>query len=438
MNTVVREYNTVNSRRIPYVESIFCILVIASLVPDIGIKVSIFGFNWTLYRALVFISLLVVLITEHGRIYVKGGSQFIKWNCFMIMWLLYGVTLSFISEFTNIQNAVPELVSLASAIVVIYVASMVDVDESFLNRLINIFAFAEIAFIALGFFEIITGMHLPVSMLEDIGRIAENINADRNVATGIMYNVNDFSAFLTILLPFCMMRKWVRWPAITGVIIINHINDANICNLAVIAGIGLHLVLIHKVTQDKRLKILFLSAVAILSIIIFFELLGFSMFTRINIVSRIELMVENAKNLNGSLYARLIMYKDLIEATISTYGMGLGPRTISVYFDLYPSKSKLVNPHSLPLEILAQYGIVIFSWFCVRVYCMFREAYDKLKKNRDNQYYYLALELLTLYIIGSFASSSFLGYSYQWAIIAFVCCVLSDGKREGVAGGTDR
>lgn len=407
---------------------VFICMVVAALVPDIGIKFSIAGFVWTIYRIVSFAGLVIVVFVVDRKLIVDKNSESAKWLILIIFWVLYGIVLLLISPYSDMHKGIVELIAVFNGGILIWISSSVSVSKRLIDKTANVISIIAVGFVLLGFAEIITGWHMPTSLVAGDGERAEEL---MNTAMGLMYNPNDFSAFITALFPICMMNKWIRWPYLAGIIVINTVNDAKTCTFAIIIMFIYWLIFFYSGNSKRKVSGLMIAVLSIVTVYAACMLMGIGLPGSEAFLSKMEWIINDAQYARGSLSMRMGMYKDLFTAFIHTFGLGMGPAGIAQYFEMYPSVSTLVNPHAFLLELLAEYGIIIFSWFIVRVVKIIMRVHQLFKKDLENRKYYIAAgEMMIVYLIVSFAPSSFIGYSYQWLIIAFSCMMLRLGKAE--------
>ena len=397
------------------------ILVFASLIPHVGMKISILGFNWTLYRGAVILSAWIFLLLPRYKKKLTPRNIYKSWIYFLSVWILYGTLLLFISPYRNLHGGIIELISIFSGFICLAVLLLTIRDVHDLNQIINIVQFIFIILVIWGGIECITGIHLPMSYFND-----DSINNLLNpkLATGIFYSENDFSAFLTCLLPVMFYRRKLSILTIftmIGVVYIDYINDANICLLALLAAIGYYLIFIHQYVKKGRRTFItiFVSAGFILCFLISKNLKSLAKFSPL--LNTIYVQYSNFNVSQGSMYDRLIIYADSVKASIQTFFLGVGPASFSNYFYKHPSSSGLVNPHNLYLEILLEYGIVIAVIFVWKIVSMIKIISKNaiVCKSRSVKWKYISCcEMLFIYCIVCIASSSFIGYAWQWVVIA--------------------
>lgn len=399
------------------------VLVLAVFMPNIGVTFETFGFHWTLGRILFFISMIILICRARGRIYIRFQNSY--WAKLLVFWLLYGGILMILSQYSPLHNGFVELLAVFNGFLCIYIIDQSNVTEWDIDFIVTLIFWILLFYIVFGFFELFTGIHFPTSIYNDLEILQRDQSGIRNTrgCTGPMYGENDFSAMLTCLLPIGLYkRKWrpLFIISLIGVVIINQINDANICQLAIVIGGFFYLVCLAGLGK-KNGKIIRLIMLIVVVVIAIFAMLNFSRLARR--ISFFNVLKEQIKGYQlgyGSLLKRVILYIDSIKAAANTLFIGIGPAGFEEYFKAHPSASGLTNPHNLYLEVLVQYGIFITVFFVAGLIRLLSSLISVYKRasNKDDKNRYLALsEIFVVYAIVCVASSSFIGYSYQWILL---------------------
>ena len=401
----------------------------ASIIPDIGFRITTMGFVWTLYRFVIPASLVFAFVLCEGKSLVKKSSMTFYMTMFMGFWVIYGIALLLISRYSDKHAGFIELLALANGFFVFVIVGMIGITEDGFQKISKVIVVLLNVLLLLGFFEIITAKHLPTSFFYDTEANAYN-GISLHAATGFLYNVNDFSAMITCLFPVVLVcwKSYFRWGTTAGIMFINLVNDATSCNLAIIACLMFYFITNDKIGHGRRFirKTLVIGTALVGAFIVFFgqSFLG----GRNDILGALSRQITNLKNSNGSLWKRITIYQDSVSVFINSKCIGLGPSSFTTYFTKHPSASNLVNPHALLVEIFFEYGIIIFVWYIGMIVAIFKKALHcyNSDNNRDNKNQFMMIMMIVIvYVIVGFAPSAFLGYAYQWLILA-LCCIRLD------------
>ena len=414
---------------------IFLCLIIFSIIPDIGVKFATAGFTWTAYRIVAASSMLLVLNARKTVSIDK--SIMTKWIVFMAFWAAYGSLLLFIGNYADLHSGFVEWLSIFNGFIVFSLIRFFIKTDSDKEAAIRALYWLLNLLLIFALLEVSTGWHWKASAYNNIMSPVYSYD-NRHMATGFMYNMNDFSAMLSCLSAVLIDDKLgkKRIISLLGVLYINYVNDATTCTFAMIAFGLIYLFIIRGGKTQKAwifrlfFGVIFIGAVAILLTS------GADLAGRGDFIGAVARQIINAQNSNGSLYKRIIIYKDAFKVFLSTGMMGMGPGGFTRYFSINTSLSGIVNPHSLIIEILTQYGIIVgagFIWLLLSMYRIAKKNYaagDETLKMRG----LMVMAFLIIYFIVSFAPSAFIGYSYQWLLLAVMCSLLI---RSDIKGGNE-
>ncbi len=410
---------------------ILCFVVFASLIPNIGIKLVTFGFTWTFYRFIIPLSLFICLsLRSTSKIKIRT-QEHNNWIKMMVFWLLYGILIMFISSYRDFHNGFIELLSLFNGIVYLYLVGRLINKPCELKSAMSTIYVVYLFMIVLGVFEIKSGMHLPMSEFLDKKSPANYLSL--RGATGTFYGMNDYSAFLTTALPILFYNKKFRiinLIAAIGVIYIDYQNDANICIIAILFGLVFYVFFLkqYRFKNVLTLRIMFF----ILFCIVLFCVWLYNTFPLMEVI---KTQLNNFKKSEGSLWMRITIYIDSLKAAYNTFFIGVGPAAFMNYFIQHPSASGLINPHNMYLEILVEYGLVLFLLFVFSLFHIINKL-CKIILNYNNKIERRVAvsicEMLIIYSIVCITSSSFIGYAWQWVIIGLgtICIKLTKTDKQ--------
>lgn len=436
--------------------------LIMTIIAFLFIFVSIFGYCsimdlriagvvLTYYRVTIPILFIYILGQETLRkepVINREEDRLAKYAYIvLIFWLVYGFISLFVSPWTVLNRGLKELLSLSLGSMSVYISVYLYNQNKFYNMILAV-KISMVIVILIGYIEILTGWHLNTSMYSEyIGKDApDNVFY---IATGIFYNPNDYCAFLSIFSPVFLYRKYDKWfinlfsyIMLFFIFLILLIDDAWICIIAISAGCAIYLVL----SKANILEYIFTIAsflfaryfgkiIVDLNNIIMYKLFGNETLfkhsiTVSNIESTLNVQVENASQGQGSLYYRLNTYiEGMKEMVLQSKGLGLGPGSYQNYFaDIAVERDMMVNPHSFWIEILVQYGAIVFFLFVALMLLLIIKLCQQYLTNKaiENS---LIIAIGICFALASFAPSTFLMNSYYWIII---------GIGIAIAGNPDR
>ncbi len=415
-----------NTMRVRFV--ILALLLIASIVPNLGFQVNTFGFSWNFYRMIIAAAVIVTLVLFRGELEIRQQRGFLLWMGFLVAWFIYGLIQIVTFPYADLSRGMQELFTLLCALFVFYIFSCIRIDREEYERLLRLVFFLLAALIILGFFEILSGKHLSTSMFNDpSNKVAWKM--DIHSAAGVMYNVNDFSSLITLMCPLVIGRYRAQmgrfrfdfgWILVACVFLINRQNTATICNMSILLGILLYILLMIR-RNRRRVGTLMLLILAVV-------VLGIGLILILGADQKglvgqwMDQLTKNDVG-KGSMHARLLIYQDALDVSLKTGFLGLGPGGFPVYFGAHGSTSGFVNPHSYLLEILSQYGLLIlFGFLALLVYLLYRLSLI-LKTGASEESERLGrmgVLIIAVLLVTSFASSSYMLNNYNWGILALL------------------
>ena len=394
--------------------------------PIILLIIIIFGHLWVLFPqidlgvALTVYRVAIPIFTiysfsqycQKNKIYTKSFKFFLY---VMGIWLVWGMLALLYSPYSDFREAIKELLSvLLGACSVICVYKLINEPKD-LASVFCILKASVIFLISIAWVETFTDWHLLSSSLAEEEYVVLKLGSLKLYgASTIFYNVNDFYAFLGIMsvLFFDKFYKIQGIFVLISSLFLMVLNDANICLIAMVAAFMIFQLFRSHGLLKKVIIGLIITGFFITSNIIFS-----SRFSIYSIGEIFSIQIENARLGVGSLYQRMAMYMESIEAVLKTNGLGLGPAGFTPYFLVGYHKTDLINPHNYWLEILSQYGVIVFGLY-LWLYIGQIWRMVKIYREKSNPEAAILIAMLMAFVLASMAPSSFLTYSYQWIVLA--------------------
>lgn len=421
-------------------------------------KIRVFGMVLSPYR--IIIPCLSIFLFGF-RIYHKKLKAIFKEKllvCYMAMmmfWIVWGTILLAFSSYCNVHNAIKELLALILGMGGIYCFFELCQSEKRWDAIIKFLRITAVVLCVWSMVEILAGVYFPTSSRYWGGAVERadwmkfmlsRLGTDSvYLTTTFFFNVNDYSAFLALFLPlFYLDENRSRRENIgRGVMLflitfILSVNDSNIVIIAIFLSMiiytvmkngsrkfagGMLGILVAWYAIGSQLLCSFLIAVkSALPIVdqgilkkyedILF-LLGRDKLALLGEVVNAQL--ANAANGAGSLYVRIMITISSLKMTLKTKLMGVGPAGFTNYIKRHEKDSKLLDPHNWWMEIMAQYGVIVFVLYflCTAVICI--KIYLLYRQNGERRLLLFLCVALT-FCIACVAPSSFLKFSYQWLI----------------------
>lgn len=387
---------------------------------------------------------------------VFSNRMLILYMLLMGLWIVWGVILIFISPYSQLREALKDILSLILAMLSIYSFWELCDTEKVLDWMFKCIRIICFLLCIWALIEILFGIYLPFSqhywfdIVNKEHRYAVFLRGlkEKRIyrATTCFYNGNDLSSFLAIFLPLFYICKEntiktsVIREIIFGLIIfIICVNDSNIALIGITLSLVIYFIFGERKCASKLLAILLfiqtIGAKLIIAVIIFIKsnlpievplvakrygaVMDMTMLDRVyNVMEVMETQVANAMGGSAnSLMCRWQITLTSLRMTLKSKLMGIGPSGFSNYIVQNEPNSKLVNPHNWWLEILSQYGIIVFiAYLFVMANIFFQVC--KLYKNTKNNAILLYLCMCVVFCLACIAPSSYLNYSYQWILPA--------------------
>lgn len=274
----------------------------------------------------------------------------------------------------------------------------------------------------IGFWEIETGNHLVVSGLRSLVL----------VPTSVFRNQNDFATFLSLsicfLLPLIKNNKKlvVRFYGVILLgsslyLLITTTSRANI--IAIVVAFICWIFTFFKNYTAKGKLFFFILAIPLLGIFIKFFIS----------TSSIQTLVFQLSHRIESGGIRINLIKNSLVFLYNSLGFGVGAGNIEWYMQnkaIFDTQG-ILNVHNWWVELLANYGIIIFSLYCYLYMTTMRKAIKKIKK-ATSLWDITFAETIFLggitFFLASISSSSIMALNFQWLFWGFTFSYLKIRK----------
>jgi teichuronic acid biosynthesis protein TuaE len=381
---------------------------------------------FTLFPYRFFLLSLVIIFFSKGL--VNGKIVFhhkhIKTYIYILFfWLLYSIIS--IAWAASKGDAIRDItLLLMSFFLIFFSAYYFDKEKDFIN-LFNIWMFVLCVLIMIGFWENITGNHLILSKYYNETRIRFMYTP-----TTIFHNPNDFATYISLSIPFilsfCRHTKkiFIRLLNIccflaAFYLLVSTGSRANI--IAVFFEILFIFLFLLNINKKAKFLISLTMIIIIFSVIFPLESVYrfyYKIITELNsLFSQIELM-------EGSIGTRVNLIKNGLYFLYSTSGFGVGAGNAEYYMEHYSQyyTGGILNPHNWWLEILINYGILVFIAYILfyvgiigNLWTVYRNNLIKVEK--------MICEALLISMVGFFfasmSSSSIFVFKPHWLLLAF-------------------
>ena len=336
----------------------------------------------TYLRAILVLTIPLLLFLYKVRIRMNDVFAYI-----FLIFMAYGLT--------RIEGNLKEAFALYCPLLAFFILYFAIDDKKILEKCIDFLAGMLIFFCFVGLFELITGIHFVSTHLEITGE-------NRVVACGMYFNENDFSAFLSVSIPFMLLSHFKKATKIFFVLFaftIICINQSVICILGLLA-----FALVAFIIRNKSNRFFRFLAVLLLVLVL---------------IKPVTDLVNSS-----SLWWRSYMYSFGIQNVTShlLLGNGIGNYAkgmLEVGFDPTYSGAS-ADPHNVFFELAGVFGIV---WAVLLILLLIRLMIWNIKRTAGKEYvYYFGLVFITPFV--GFASSSCMEKNYMYLALLIPLIVI--------------
>lgn len=361
----------------------------------------------------------IVLNYNHIKIYIY----------FLFSWLLY----SFISMAwaASKGDAIKDITFLLMSFLLIYFSIYYFSEKNDFIKLYNIWLVVLCILILIGFWERMTGSHLSVSKL-----FSETRPWVRHNPTGTFHNPNDYATYIALSIPFVLAafryirKKYIRIFCIvcffaSFYLIVSTGSRANI--IAVLFEILFIFVFLMNINKKIKFLISFLTLIIIFSVMF---PLGNVYQLYNDTVTELNSLVNQLKLMEGSMGVRVNLIKNGLHFLYSTVGFGVGAGNAEYYMEHYSryNTGGILNPHNWWLEILVNYGVIMFFGYISFYIGIIMNLWKICRKN-ILKFEKMICEALLVSLVGFFfasiSSSSIMAFKPQWLLFAFALSYLN-------------
>lgn len=359
-----------------------------------------------------------------------------NYNIFLAIWLAYGL----ISLFWAICmiDAVRQIVFILIGISLVYfvVLYLRNLKHYQIIQMLWVAALAVV--IAIGYWTIITGQHLPVAKL--YGRI-------ERIPSAVFTNPNDLGSYLAISLPFLML--YIKYGQKVAVKLASTIGSILALFLLVATGSRMNYLALFcgicfwffflSAKRERLIGITAFLAVFIVIILlpVFFQgdqvspfIFGFN-----KIEGLFLLLTEEGQEMDISTGSRINFFLSSFRYLLDTYGFGVGAGNAEYYINNYQYYYTYgySNLHNWWLEIAVNYGLFILAGFIYYYLSLIVNLFRMRKQFSLPSEIMISEALLLSLVIFFFAAmspSSMFGFGPLWVLFAFATGFVSLYRSE--------
>lgn len=440
--------------RITYTDRVIATIYVAltgiggfPIVP--GLKIA--GIVPTYYRIIIPIIFLYFLVKRLRCPDAMRGydKKYVVTIGVLFLTMAWGCVLLLLGQFVDRSKGIKELMYVGLGVASVIIIYEICLRQNGVKMIMNVLRMLVVATTILAIVEMSTGFHLYSSRFSDPdfikwylghgGKVDSNgvISYD---STSIFFNENDFGAFLGMFVPlFFPQRTFSRKVntlfiiEMAFILIILTQNDAWICMFSPIIGVLAYLLITRTKVRYWLISAVGFAVVKMYGVTAFsgtvyliYKLSGSKVPSGIAMMFKtggsklpdaIKGQLTGVEEGTGSVFTRIDTYIGGVSRTFTdSHGLGFGPGSYTHYIKSLGETKMLSNPHSMWLEILMQYGVVIFLIFLAVLIMLFiRLCINYHNTHRKEYAILIAIDVIFAFIC--FAPSSFFGISYMWVPI---------------------
>jgi teichuronic acid biosynthesis protein TuaE len=345
-----------------------------------------------------------------------------------VFWIIYAfVSLLWVK---SISQGVMDLIFLMMGIGIIFFMVFLTTRKKHFHYLYTLWILSFVIILGIGVINHLFKIHLPISRIYSANPIYSYI------PTSVFVNENDFASFISLSVFFILSgilyfkNILLRIAGVLLILVSMYMLEvtssrANI--LAVLIGLGFWFLFLTK--TRLKIKLFFWSTlVAGIVSVLFFDKVEALFNAVFQMVS--SLIVTSGTD-ETSTDIRINLLKNSMIFLLNTFGFGVGTGNSDFFMKNYAEypTGNIVNVHNWWIEILVNYGVVIFILYCLFYLYLLKELYV-INKNITEQsvlkLFSVALLLaMVVFPLSSVSPSSQIALNYFWVLYGFVIAFIN-------------
>ncbi|MBK7128339.1 MAG: hypothetical protein IPH66_03105 [Crocinitomicaceae bacterium] len=399
----------------------------------------------TLYPQLICLLLLCAVALMNFNKLEKGLSKRYLWFC--LIWL--GYALVFIPFVKSVPDAIIDIRSL----IMMFLTSLGFVfvkNRSGFERwhqiTLTLFKMIFFFIFVVSLFEMLAGIHMQGAFTT---KIIERGIIDQLVYTPVFLLDNPNTVFVYLLLfgmliiimePVSPAKKWLKWFILLACFIVSYVSFARIGNqiclfIALCMAVFDIVNYLKKKNLNTRYPLIFMIAVGAIVFIPMekyygpiwkFKETGKELDNMNEMISMSQISKQNKIEMNSNKI-RVALIKNGLDYTLQSRLIGIGPGQFRYKERTNDKKyytTTVEGPHFWFIEIVSQYGILIFLGYLFFLWMIFFNAVKQVKKDAEKSFY-IILSLFVFCAI-SVMPSAFLILDINWIFILTLIILVSE------------
>lgn len=416
--------------------------VLASAVGAAVISVPVGGFQLSLFRAIIAIMLFIAVADSlyRGRYYREAPTRFTYPHYFMLLWFAVSIAGSFfVKDFSGwLQGTF--FVFIAAAATYLYSSAYSKTED--ILKAMTLMSMMALVHNCIGWYESTTGNYLFFDA-------ATEIYAMNGFAASTFANTNNFATYLTVsLAPLAITFKLSKHRSIrlasfaglisTPLLILNSGSRANI--IALILWTGTYLVISLARHRRTVLTVVVGAFTAALGLLVKTSQPGNTSSARPSFLS---FNFDSGTNSEG---IRINLILNGLDFLLDTFGIGVGAGNSRYWIEHFSTRSTsgIVNLHNWWLEILVEFGVVIFVGYvalCIYIAIHLWRSTGRSNTPATRDISGAILCSFVAFTVGSISASSILSSEWLWVFfgvaIAFITRTLPRNSASESKMGVD-
>ncbi len=283
---------------------------------------------------------------------------------------------------------------------------------------------------AIALWELWTGQHLPGPWVE--GKPAYIL---RFITIATFGNPNNYGAFLLLITPILLFQletsqsralRWMLFLFLLAMIVLSVLTTGKVGVIGIVVVLGVYMLW---VARHKLIAVTIAVALAVGGTAAFTYLAR-----DVPLLEELVVLGEQGVYLEGSSLVRVNLVRAGVDMTGETYGFGVGGGNFR-YLMEHGHKDywtgHIVDPHNWWIEVLSQYGIVVFSAYIAFVAYVFFVSRKMTYHGRGRGARFLRL-FIVAFVLAGFANSGYVLQATNWLFMATILMMVSTLKRTAL------
>ncbi len=376
------------------------------------LSINILNFQVSFFRIMISITVFFGIIFKIKEI-IKIDKSLWYYFVFMICWIAYAIVsiLWVMNKFEWFQT----IYFISLGLLSLWIFYKYITNKKYLFNSFMFFSFSGIIHVLIGLNEVFFKNYLFIKE-EYLQKYMYN-----NWPVSTFTNTNNYAFYLGLsLCVFFFIFKYTKKVSVKlFYFIVSIVALLLVCStesrgvvLALIVGISFLLLNKHALyNKTKQFNIILVSsAMVFLSLVIILSVVAFN-------------NVEHFQNQLESNSIRLNLTFNSFYLTIKSYFIGVGAGNFEYYITNYAlfETAGIVNSHNWWLEILTEYGIIIFLGYIQFIIFLYIETQKRYKYDKFvDEFQYITTFFLVVFSIGCVSPSSILEMQWLWGMFAVI------------------